>query len=107
LPPETVETHRLIWRTIRAIAKIGLVLLPVAFLANIFGYVNLGNLLGIVFLRSVYVGAVLYTAIRIIEGLIIIALQVRPLGSLRIVSLHRPMLQRRTCRLLEFLAFLF
>jgi small-conductance mechanosensitive channel len=78
-----------------------------AFLANIFGYVNFGNLLGIVFLRSIYVGAVLYTAIRILEGLIIIALQVRPLGSSRVVSLHRPMLQRRTCRLLEFLAFLF
>jgi len=107
LPAEAAQTHGLIWRTIRAIAKIGLVLLPVAFLANIFGYVNLSNLLGIVFLRSVNIAAVLYTAIRIIEALIIIALQVRPLGSSRVVSLHRPMLQRRTCRLLEFLAFLF
>src|SRR5262249_45861797 len=107
LPAEAAQTHGLIWRTIRAIAKIGLVLLPGAFLANIFGYVNLGNLLGIIFLRSVYIAAVFYTVIRIIEGLIIIALQVRPLGSLRVVSLHRPMLQRRTCRLLEFLAFLF
>jgi small-conductance mechanosensitive channel len=88
-------------------AKIGLVLSPVAFVANIFGYVNLSNLVGIIFLRSVYVAAVLYTAIRIIEGLIIIALQVRPLGSLRVITLHRPMLQRRTCRLVELLAFLF
>jgi small-conductance mechanosensitive channel len=107
LPVEAAETQGRVWRTIRAIAKIGLILLPAAFLANIFGYVNLANLLGIVFLRSVYVAAVLYTAIRIIEGLIIIALQVRPLGSLRVISLHRPMLQRRTCRVLEFLAFLF
>jgi hypothetical protein len=107
LPAEVVETHGLIWRTIRAIAKIGLVLLPVAFIANIFGYVNLGNLLGIVFLRSVYIGAVLYTVIRIIEGLIIIAVHVQPLGSSRVVRLHRAMLQRRTCRLLELLAFLF
>ena len=107
LPTEAAETHGRVWRTIRAIAKIGLVLLPAAFLANVFGYVNLGNLLGIVFLRSVYIAAVLYTAIRIIEGLITIALQVRPLGPLRVISLHRPMLQRRTCRVLEFLAFLF
>ena len=107
LPAEAAETHGRIWRTIRAIAKIGLIILPAAFLANIFGYVNLGNLLGIIFLRSVYIAAMLYTAIRIIEGLIIIALQVRPLGSLRVISLHRPMLQRRTCRVLEFLAFLF
>jgi len=107
LPAEAAETHSRIWRTIRAIAKIGLILLPAAFLANIFGYVNLGNLLGIVFLRSVYIAAMLYTAIRIIEGLITIALQVRPLGSLRVISLHRQMIQRRTCRVLEFLAFLF
>ena len=107
VPAEATETHGRIWRTIRAIAKIGLILLPAAFLANIFGYVNLGNFLGIVFLRSVYIAAILYTAIRIIEGLIIIALQVPPLGSLRVISLHRPTLQRRTCRGLEFLAFLF
>ena len=107
LPAEAAETHGRIWRTIRAIAKIGLIILPAAFLANIFGYVNLGNLLGIIFLRSVYIAAMLYTAIRIIEGLIIIALQVRPLGSLRVISLHRQMIQGRTCRVLEFLAFLF
>ena len=107
LPAESVETHGRIWRTIRAIAKIGLIILPAAFLANIFGYVNLGNLLGIIFFRSAYIAAMLYTAIRIIEGLIIIALQVRPLGSLRVISLHRQMIQRRTCRVLEFLAFLF
>src|SRR5271167_4946363 len=49
-------------------AKIGLIILPAGFLANIFGYANLGNLLGIVFFRSVYIAAMLYTAIRIIEG---------------------------------------
>ena len=107
LPTAAAETHGRLWRGIRAIALIGLIILPAAFLANIFGYVNLGNLLGIIFLKSVFVAAMLYTAIRILEGLIIIALQVRPLGSLRVVSLHRPMLQRRTCRVLEFLAFLF
>ena len=107
LPAEAVETHGRIWRTIRAIAKIGLIILPAAFLANIFGYVNFGNLLGTIFFRSAYIAAMLYTAIRIIEGLMIIALQIRPLASLRVISLHRQMIQRRTCRVLEFLAFLF
>jgi potassium-dependent mechanosensitive channel len=107
LPPEAAETHRRVWRTIRAIAKIGLIVLSAAFLADIFGYVNFGNLLGIIFFRSAYLAAMLYTAIRIIEGLIIIALQVRPLGSLRVINLHRQMVQQRTCRVLEFLAFLF
>jgi hypothetical protein len=98
-PGKAVETHSRVWRTIRAIAKIGLILLPAAFLANIFGYINLGNLLGIIFLRSVYVAAMLCTAIWIIEGLTLIALQVRPLGSLRAISQHRPMILRRACRL--------
>jgi potassium-dependent mechanosensitive channel len=106
-PPETAQTRGRVWRTIRAIAKIGLFILPAAFLADVFGYVNLGNLLGIIFLRSTYIAAMLYTAIRILEGLLIIALQVPPLGSLRVVSLHREMIQRRTCRVLELLALLF
>jgi potassium efflux system protein len=102
----TAETNVRFLQVIRAIAKIGLVFLPAAFLANAFGYVNLANLLCMSFLRSVYVAALLYTAIRILEGLITIALQVRPLSSLRVVSLHRSMLQRRTCRILEFSAIL-
>lgn len=107
-PAEAVEIQgRMVGSAVRAMAKAGLVILPAAFLANIFGYVNLGNLLGIVFLRSVYLAAVLYTAVRILEALTIIALQVQPLGSLRVVSLHRTMLQRRACCALAFLAFLF
>jgi potassium efflux system protein len=102
----TAETHSRGWRILRAVAKIGLIFLPTAFLANVFGYVNLGDLLGIIFLRSVFVAIVLYSVIRIIEGLITIALQVRPLGSLRVISLHRPMFQRRTRGVLEVLAFL-
>jgi potassium efflux system protein len=92
---------------IRVIAKAGAVLFPAALLANIFGYTNLANLLGLVFLRSMFAAAALYSAIRIIEGLIIVGLQVRPLNALRGVRLHREMLQRRTCRILELLAFLF
>jgi small-conductance mechanosensitive channel len=107
LPAEAIETHGRVWRTVQIIAKIGLIFLPAAFLANILGYVNLGNILGIIFFRSVFIAALLYTVIRIIEGLLIIVLQVRPLASLRAISLHRAMIQRRTCRVLEVLAFLF
>lgn len=94
-------------KVVRAIATIGLVFLPLASLANILGYVDLGNLLGLIFLRSVYMAALLYTLIRILEGLIVIAFEMRPLRFLRIVTLHRSMLLQRTCRLLEFLAVVF
>jgi small-conductance mechanosensitive channel len=103
----TAENNRRFLRALRVIAKIGLIFLPLAFITNIFGYVNLANALGITFLRSTFLAALLYAAIRIFEGFIIIALHVRPLGSLRIINLHRPMLQQRISYLLEFLAFLF
>jgi potassium efflux system protein len=97
---------RILWAN-RVIAKIGLILLPIALFANILGYVNLGHLLAMIFLRSSFLAAALYSTIRIAEGLIIVGLQVRPLDSLRVVRLHRVMLQRKICRLLELLAFLF
>ena len=80
--------------------------MPAAFLANIFGYVQLGNLLGYIFLRSVFIAAMIYTGVRIIEGLIMIALQMRPLGTLRLVRQHRPLIQKRIFRVLAFLALL-
>lgn len=103
----SMEGDRRVVQTIRAISRIGLLVLPAALLANILGYVNLANVLGTFFLRTIYLAAALYGAIRICEGLIIVGLQVRPLSSLRVVRLHRAMLQRRICRSLEVLAFLF
>jgi potassium-dependent mechanosensitive channel len=89
------------------IAKIGLAVFPVSILSNLLGYTNLGTLLGICYIRSIFLAAMLYVVLRVLEGFIIIGLQVRPLGALRGVQLHRDMLHRRTCRFLEFLAFLF
>jgi potassium-dependent mechanosensitive channel len=94
-------------RAMLFIARIGLIVFPAAFLANILGYINLANLLAIVFVRGVFIAAIFYVAIRVLDGFVIIALQVRPLGALRVVQLHRRMLYRRACRTLEFLAVLF
>jgi potassium-dependent mechanosensitive channel len=94
-------------RAILLIAKIGLIVFPIAGVANILGYINLANLLAIVFVRSVFLAAIFYVAVRVLDGFVAIALQVRPLGALRAVQLHRRMLYRRACRALEFLAVLF
>jgi potassium-dependent mechanosensitive channel len=94
-------------RAIRVATGIGLIVFPAALLANVFGYVNLANLLGSGALRSAYVAAALYAALRIIEALIIISLEARPLALLRVVRLHRPLLQRRICGIAELLAFLY
>jgi potassium-dependent mechanosensitive channel len=94
-------------RAILLIAKIGLIVFPIAAVANILGYINLANLLATVFVRSVFLAAIFYVAIRVLDGFVLIALQVRPLGALRAVQLHRRMLYRRARRALEFLAVLF
>ena len=107
LMTSAAETSVRFSRAIRVISTIGLLVFPAAFLSNLLGYVNLGNLLGVFYLRSVFLAAMLYAVIRILEGLLILALHVWPLGSLRVVRLHREMLHRRTCGAFEFLAFLF
>ena len=93
-------------QALHIIAKLGLIFFAVAILANILGYTNLGTLLGVCYIRSVFFGAMLYVVVRILEGFMIVALQIRPLAALRGVQLHRDMLQRRTCSVIEFLAFL-
>jgi potassium efflux system protein len=102
-----VDTTKPFARAIRLAIQIGLIVFPVTLLANVFGFLNFANLLGGGALRSAYVGAALYAALRIVEGLIIISLGTRPLFLMRVVQLNRSMLQRRTCAVAEFLAFVY
>jgi potassium efflux system protein len=99
------KTTKRFARVIRVATQIGLIAFPVTLLANVLGYVNFANLLGNGALRSGYVAAALYAALRIVEGLIILSLAAPPLGLIRVVRLNRPMLQRRICSVAEFLAF--
>ena len=107
LPSAADNTTKLSAGVVRLIIKIGLIVFPVTLLANVFGYLNFANLLGGGAIRSAYVGAVVYTALRIVEGLIIIALGTRPLSLMRVVRLNRPLLQRRICALAALLAFMY
>jgi small-conductance mechanosensitive channel len=106
-PTVSANTTKLFARAIRVATQIGLIVFPVTLLANVFGYINFANLLGTGTLRSAYVAAALYAALRIVEGLIIISLGTRPLGLMRAVRLNRSMLQRRICGVAEFLAFVY
>ena len=99
------KTTKRFARVTRVATHIGLIVFPLTLLTNVLGYVNFANLLGSGALRSVYVAAALYAALRIVEGLIILSLAAPPLGLIRVVRLNRPMLQRRICGVTEFLAF--
>ena len=106
-PTAGADTPKPLARPIRVAAQIGLIVFSVPLLANVFGYVNFANFLGNGVLRSAYAGAALYAALRILEGLIIIALKVRPLGLARVVRLNRPMLQRRIFGVAQLLVFVY
>jgi potassium efflux system protein len=106
-PTVGLKTTKLFARAIRLAIQIGLVVFPLTLLANVFGYVNFANLLWGGALRSAYVGANVYVALRIVEGLVIISLGTRPLGLMRVVRLNRPMLQRRIHGVAAFLAFVY
>jgi small-conductance mechanosensitive channel len=99
-------TTRRFSRALRFIARIGLVIFPASILANALGYIRLAHLVGDLYVRSIFVAALFYVVIRVLEGFLIIGLQVRPLGALHAVQLHREMLHQRICRVLEFLALI-
>jgi len=107
LPPAGGGTTKVFGRSIWLLLQIGLIVFPVTLAANIFGYLNFADLLGGGVIRSAYVGASVYTAFRIVEGLIIITLGTQPLSLMRAVQLNRPILQRRICAVVGLLAFVY
>jgi potassium-dependent mechanosensitive channel len=107
LPTVGANTTKPFARAILSATQIGLIVFPVTLLANVFGYLNLANLLANGALRSAYVAAVLYAVLRIVEGLIILSLGARPLALVRVVRANRPMLQRRLLGAATFLAFVY
>ena len=75
-----------------------------AALANVLGYVALANLISNGLLGAAYIGIIFYGLLKVIEGLLVILLQLRPLSLIRSVRLHNPVFQRRIMRIFRVLA---
>lgn len=103
-PPEN-ERQRQIFRVVKVALSIALPLLAIAFLANVFGFVNLARLVGNAVLRSAYVAVILYAAVRIIDGLIIFALRFRPFSLLKMVENYGPTIQANLRKFVRFVLF--
>lgn len=93
-----------VFQTFRFVTLIALPIFALAFLANVFGYVSLAQLLGNAVLRSSYVALILYAIVRIADGLVIFALRFRPLCNLKMVQKYRSLIQKRIRRFLRWLA---
>ncbi|HEY8560447.1 MAG TPA: mechanosensitive ion channel domain-containing protein [Pyrinomonadaceae bacterium] len=98
------EKRGRVFRTIRTAAIVVLPFFAVAFLANIFGYVNLARLVGDAVLRSAYTAVFLYGAVRIVDGLIVFALRFRPLNLLKMVQNYAPTIQEKLQKFTRFVA---
>ena len=61
--------------------------------ANVLGYVRLGTLLGTAALQSSYTAVFLYALLRVLDGLTVITLRVRPVSASRIAQTHRDQVQ--------------
>lgn len=75
-----------------------------AALANILGYVALANLITNGLLGAAYLGIILYGLLKVIEGLLVMLLQVRPISLVRSVRMHNRVFQRRIMRVFRWLA---
>ena len=77
-----------------------------ALAASVLGYVRLGALLGTATLKSSYCAVFLYAALRVLDGLIVIALRVRPVSASRIAQTHRDEVQAQVYNVFRAVAVL-
>lgn len=90
---------------VRVGARITGVLFLAAFAAAAVGYVGLGLLLGNATLISFRIGVIFFTAVQIIDGLILGFLRIWPLTLMRMVVRHRPLIHQRLALALRWAAF--
>jgi small-conductance mechanosensitive channel len=74
-----------------------------AFAINVLGYNRLSRLIGHTLLTSAYLALVLYGAIRIVDGIVLSALNVPPLARLGLVKRNRTFVYERLWRLLVWI----
>ena len=101
-PVRDAESERL--RVPRAIGAVVLVCFATALACTVLGYVSLGRLIASYVLSSVFAALFLMPVVRVITGLVALALRIWPVRLLRMVQHHRDLLERRTHRVLVWLA---
>jgi potassium-dependent mechanosensitive channel len=90
----------------RWFVQVTLFFLGAALIGNILGYGSLSYLLGNSVLRAAYLALIFTAASRIVESLVIVAFQAKPLTYSATVRKHRTLLRQRTTQLLRLVIFL-
>ena len=96
-----------LWNTTRWAVRAAGLLLTVAFVANTIGFVSVSNLIGDATFGSAYLSIMIYAAVRLIDGLLLIMLRSRPLVFLALVRRNEPLLRARLSTGLHWAGALF
>ena len=91
LKPKTNRTATLT----RLLVRGAFILFAVAFVANVFGFVGLSDLLGHATLASAYVGVIFYALTRVLDGLLMVALRSYPLANFKSIRDSRQIIWQR------------
>ncbi len=91
-------------RSTRVVAALILVLFVAALAAAVLGYLRLGRLIASGVLASIFLALLLRPIVRVITGLVALAFRMWPVRLLRMIEHHRDLLERRTHRVLVWLA---
>lgn len=91
------------WKVIQLAVRVALIIMTASAIANILGFVALARLLGDGVLSSAYIAIMLDATVRVVHGLLAVALNTRPVNSLGIVHRHGQLLLRRTVSIIVFL----
>ena len=93
-----------IGRIVRTATWLAVLFLSAAVIGDIVGFVSLSRLLGDATLRSAYLGLILYAALRIVDALLVLAINGRPLVLLGVVRKHGDLILLRTQQAVQWLA---
>jgi potassium-dependent mechanosensitive channel len=104
-PDQGVESERL--RATRVVAALVLASFVAALAAAVFGYLRLGRLIASGVLASVLLAIILRPVVRVITGLVALALRIWPIPLLRMVQRHSDLFERRTRLVLVWLAVVY
>ena len=94
------------WRAAQAISRLALLVLGVAVVANVFGYVRLAGLLTWETLTTGYLALVIFAAAQVVAGLVRVGLHTDFARSLNAVRKHYWLLTRRGVAFVELIAVL-
>jgi small-conductance mechanosensitive channel len=92
------------WQAMIFLSKIALILLGVSIFSNIFGNVSLADLLTGAILNIAFVSVALFTAILILESIIVISFQSATLSKLRIIKNNAQLIETRLISFSRLLA---